>query len=161
MKAKTIVNTAGIITLLGAGIFATLSLGEPLPAGDYVVVRDGAVTEKRINYTPPPDMSGIKHINGVSVLRPYVRVQPSFDTETETLDGPVRVITDTEVTDTWTKRNLTAEEITAKNDFIASNINKATIEALCHLKNEVREKVESLSAWTLAQCVTAFRNLLP
>lgn len=150
----------GIIGLAVAGGLTLSLFGEPGEAADYAVVREGEVIELRFNYSPPPP-DKIDKENGVLVVRPYVRVKPAYDPATEVLEGPTRTITDTEVTDTWTVRPKTAQEI---DDYKTSQVNgmgQAIIAALCHLKNEVRTKVDGVAAWSKAQCLAAFKTLLP
>lgn len=141
---KDIIGAVGIIAL-GA---ATLSLlDEPGTAADYVIVRDGVVKEIRRNYTPP--IAGkIKHINGISVLRPYVHIKPDFDRKTQVREGPKRVIADTEVTDTWTVRDKTTLELSDDKDAQVEAIDSNLLgDILFDLAQEAINPTPARSEW--------------
>lgn len=86
---------------------------------------------------------------------------PDYDPATEIVEGPVYVVTEKGVVESYTVRDKTAQEISDEKDAVLNAMNIATFRALCHLKNEIRTKVESLQAWSQAQCLSAFKSLLP
>ena len=84
--------------------------------------------------------------------------RPAYDPMTETVDGPTYAVGASAVTEVWTKRNLTAQEIAAVKDAIVGSLdgNQALlIKVLWTLHNRVRV-LEGLSEHTRAQ----FRNAL-
>ena len=153
---NTIYGWLAVLVFIAGMLFATMTF-----AADYAIVIGGQVKEIRRNYTPPSDPDAIKTINGVPVLRQYIEIRPPFDEEIEVREGPTRVITDTTVTDTWTVRAKTPLELDGENTKRIDNIDIAVFRSLCHLKNEIRTRVQSLPAWSNEQCKSAFKGLLP
>jgi hypothetical protein len=94
----------------------------------YAVVRNGQFIEKR-RYAEDLDPSQIKHENGVPQLRPMTVIKPDFDRKTQVQEGPTIEITDTLVTETWTVRSKTAQEIEADTvlDFNRTNAQRRSI----------------------------------
>lgn len=140
--------------------FTFLLLTLPAPAADCFLVDNTNAIRERINNidacpSAPQGKVGWRWL-------PYSVVKPSFvDPETEVLSGPVRSIGASAVTDTWTKTAMTAAQLDAVKSSKIDGMDVAIFLALCHLKNEVRTKVDNLAAWTTAQCKTAFKALLP
>lgn len=89
----------------------------------FAVVRGGVFIETRFYAEkPPPDK--IKHENGVPQLRDYAEVRPTVDPLTEVMDPtPSYEITDDLVTATFTKRDLTAQEIDESKAAAVNGIN--------------------------------------
>lgn len=79
----------------------------------YAEIIDGAeARRKRFELEAPFDTTDLKKgTDGLPLLRPVVEVKPPYDPSLEAIEGPVSVITDTEVTDTWTIRTLTQQEL--------------------------------------------------
>jgi hypothetical protein len=128
---------------------------------EYAVIKGGQFVERR-NYPQAIAADKIRHTNGVPDLRPYTEVRPAFDATAETLDGPVYTITNTLVTATWTKRNLTAQELSDKKDEAVASLNGGfgpLTKALLSLHNRVRV-LEGLPTHTMAQFKTGLKALL-
>lgn len=127
---------------------------------DYAVVRGGVFIEPR-TYPQAIPADKIKHENGVPQLRPYTEVKPSFNAETETLDGPAYTIANDLVTATWTKRSLTAQEISDRKDarIDAMNGMSAFLKVMLNIHNRVRT-LEGQSTHTMAQFKAAIKALL-
>ena len=115
----------------------------------FAVIRNNAFVETRV-YAVKPAADKIKHENGVPQLRDYTEVKPSFDPSTEILEGPTYDITDELVTATWTKRNLTAQEIASVKDAAVEAMNgaldKPLLKILLVVVNDIRATRAKLNA---------------
>lgn len=105
----------------------------------------------------PPDLPS----KGWRWLPIVVAPLPDYDPATEVLLPPVTTVGTTQITVTQAKRSKTAQEIDDEKTAKITGMDIAVFKALCHLKNEIRTKVQGLSAWTDAQCLAAFKGLLP
>ena len=104
----------------------------------YALIKNGVIQEFR-DYSSKP--SDIAHKNVVWKEAPIV-VQPSFNHLTEIVEGPTYDIQPTEVIEQWTKRNLTAQEISDRKDSSVNTIqvgDAVLLNALTLLENEIRE----------------------
>lgn len=88
---------------------------------------------------------------------------PSFDPTLELVEGPAYTVGASEVTEAWTKRNLTAQEIGERKDAVIAALNGGgfapILKALLNLHNRVRV-LEGQAQHTLAQFKTALKTLL-
>ena len=159
MTPRQIASGVATAGMLFAGTTALFLLGEDANAVRCAVVKGGNFTGKfyLAENECPPDPLGKP---GITFLpSPKVAI-PSYNNETQVIEGPSYTVGRDEVTESWSVRNKTAEEIDTSKDLVLEGINKAVFLALCHLKNEVRTKVDSLAEWSEAQCLAAFKNLL-
>ncbi len=89
--------------------------------------------------------------------------QPSFDLATETIDGPTYTVGETAVTEVWTKRSLTAEEISDRKDNAVGGLNGSLYPALAKVllnhENRIRD-LEAKSAVTMVQFKAGIKALL-
>lgn len=152
-----------VALLLVAGL---LLFAEPADADTCAKVVGGKIVTIEGGKSLDACLGSEKDKDGNPIWRPYVKMdRPTFDPVTQHAPIQSTVIGSDQVTLTWstpaakTQAEMDAEAA-AQKDSIAEGINKAVFEALCHLKNEVRTKVESLPAWSKSQCLTAFRALL-
>jgi len=90
---------------------------------------------------------------------PYVVVNADYDSSTQERTGPVRVISDTEVTDTFTIRNYTADELAASAEAnkvaYVDSIDRLQFLVMFDMENRVRV-LEGKSPVTAAN----YRNAL-
>ena len=76
---------------------------------DIKEVVDG---NKRFRSGNPPTLNPAKDLHWL----PFTKVQPTYDSKTQVRTGPVEEVTAKEVTQTWTVRDKTAQEIDADVD---------------------------------------------
>lgn len=115
---------------------------------EYAVVLNGQFVERRF-YPNAVPANQIKHVNGVPQLRPYTLVKPSFDSLTEKLTGPEYTITDSLVTETWTKVSQTAQEISDRKDATINVFNGGyapLLKALLSIVNDIRANRAKINA---------------
>lgn len=103
---------------------------------------------------------------GVKFLPVPPVAPPAYDPATETVVGPTYIVNALEVTETWTKRALTAPELAAVKDLKMSAIDIATFLALLNHENRMRlleNQVFATSKVPLTQVtgLAAFRTLIP
>lgn len=88
---------------------------------------------------------------------------PTFDPTAETVDGPTYTVGASSVTEVWTKRSLTSQEISDRNDTAVSFMNgggfSPTLKILFNINNRLRT-LEGQGALTLAQFKTAIKAAL-
>ena len=79
----------------------------------YILLRlsDGAIVEERGFVEMPPDVSR----KGIAWL-PLVVVDPPFDPDTQVRAGPLDTVGEDAVTRTWTVRDMTSEELAARQE---------------------------------------------
>jgi hypothetical protein len=72
--------------------------------------------DKQFRSGTPPQLKPAKDLKWL----PYSKVKPSYDAETQVREGPVELVTSTEVSHTWTVRAKTAQELDddADNDIL-------------------------------------------
>lgn len=147
----------GVIGAAVVGVAIFLSGGAE--AARCALIESGAL--KRLEFFEvacPPNPAGKPQF----VWKPSpVVTPPSFDPVTQVRTGPTYVVGANSVTESYEVRSKTAQELDDDKTAKVNEMNLAVFKALCHLKNEVRTKVDSMSAWTDAQCRNAFKNLLP
>lgn len=85
--------------------------------------------------------------------------QPAFDSATETVDGPTYTVGAKSVTEVWTKRSRTAQELGDRKDARISNIDNLQFQVSFDLENRVRA-LEGKAAITAAQYRTALKARL-
>lgn len=90
---------------------------------------------------------------------PFVEVKPNYDSATQVRVGPVRTITATEVTDTWTVRDKNTSETDAEKDEVIAAIDKLQFLIAFDIENRVRV-LESKSQITAAQYRAALKARL-
>lgn len=78
---------------------------------------------------------------------PLVVVKPSYDGQTEVLEGPTEVVTATEVTRTWTVRDKTSDEINVDKDLRIPQTESVQYKIMFDQENRVR-KLEGLDPTT-------------
>lgn len=84
---------------------------------------------------------------------------PSFDPETQVMEGPNHAVGPSQVTQSYTVRAKTAQEVDDGKTFTVNRINKAVIKVLCRLENHDRVS-DGKAALTETQCRNAFKGLL-
>lgn len=147
-----------LLAIIALWLMTSLATAPLARAGEYVLLDGQNTILQRGGFdTRPPDPVG----KGWRWF-PVFRTDPPYDAATQVKTGPVTTIGPSDVTMVWTVRAKTAQELDdAKGDKISA-IDMATFRALCHLKNETRRlSTPSLPAWTQAECLTAFKSLLP
>jgi hypothetical protein len=95
----------------------------------YAIIRDGKLVERR-KYKSPLRKEQIRHIDGIPQARPIQVIKPDFDPKTEVREGPAIEITDSLVTETWTVRKKTDDEIAAQETLRFERVNAQRAE-LC------------------------------
>lgn len=89
--------------------------------------------------------------------------QPSFDPVTETVDGPTYVVNANDVTEVWTRRPLTVQEISDRKDVSVSSLNGTVYAALAKVLLNHENRIRALEAKapiTMAQFKTGVKALL-
>lgn len=127
----------------------------------YALIHNDAFVEFRNFSTPPEDLpqKGIKFLPAPKVDR------PSFDSDTQVLEGPTFAINPTEYTMSWNVRAKTQAELDkeqADNDAAADALVVSTVEgvvgkAMFKIVNEIRI-LQSAPQLTPDQFKTWFRN---
>lgn len=84
---------------------------------------------------------------------------PAFDSATETVDGPTYTVGAKSVTEVWTKRSLTAQELGDRKDRQISSIDNLQFLVSFDLENRVRA-LEGKAAITAAQYRAALKARL-
>jgi len=148
-------------TLLGAtglGI-AALNIGaaEPIRCAWVDSTDDSIVNFQTFDAVCPPDRL---HKNIKWLPAPPVQRAP-HDPATEHSPVVSHTVTPTEVTESWNVTAKSAQEIDNDKTNAVNRIDVAIFESLCHLKNQIRTKVDGLTAWSKAQCRDAFKALMP
>ena len=104
----------------------------------YALLKDGAFTESRSYSSQPAD---IPH-KGVAWLPCPYGTAPSFDPATEKLSEPIYTVGQAEVTETWEKVALTAQEISNAKDHAVAGLNgvvhKPNLQILLTIVNDIR-----------------------
>lgn len=90
---------------------------------------------------------------------PFVEVKPNYDSATQVRTGPVRTITATEVTDTWTVRDKNTSETDAEKDEVIAAIDKLQFLIAFDIENRIRV-LESKGQITAAQYRAALKARL-
>ena len=85
---------------------------------------------------------------------------PSFDPNTETVEGPTYNIGATAVTETWTKRALTSQELSVLKDGKISSIDSLHFQIAFDIENRVRT-LEGKATITMVQYRSALKAKLP
>lgn len=148
-------------TILGGSIMASTLFfaSDDVTATRCGLLESGSFTGRFyfVDEDCPPDPAGKPQYS----FLPAPRIaQPAYDPETQVLEGPSYVVGATSVEESWSVRAKTAQELEAEKDALLEGINRAVFLSLCHLKNQIRTKVDGLSEWSEAQCLTAFKGLL-
>jgi hypothetical protein len=122
----------------------------------YALVRlaDEAVVDRRDFAEPPPDLSR----KGVRWL-PLVVTDPPFDAATEVRTGPAASVLPDRVTETWTVRAMTADELDARKDIAVDAFDALTLRIAFNHENRIRA-LEGKQAATVAQFRSALKALL-
>jgi hypothetical protein len=125
----------------------------------YALVVDGAVAELRA-FTNAPNPNPAKGLDWRSC--PPV-AQPDVTSLTQILEGPAYEVGETEVTESWSVRSKTAQEISDDKDTSLTALNgtlyNPLIKIIVNLHNRIRV-LEGLSTHTEAQVKAAIKNLL-
>lgn len=119
-------------------------------AAEYAAVQSGVILERRDFASAPPDMTR----KGFTWL-PVIRTDPDYDATTQVKTGPVTAINATDVTDVWTVRPKTTQELDADKAAAIAGITVAIIRALCNHENRLRDLQRFARADNNAQAVTA------
>jgi hypothetical protein len=85
--------------------------------------------------------------------------RPAYDPETQVIEGPVRTVGASEVTETYSVRAKTAAELDADKDAKISIMDRAQLRVLFNHENRIRA-LEGKQAITQAQFVAAVKALL-
>jgi hypothetical protein len=85
--------------------------------------------------------------------------RPSFDPATEVVEGPTYTVGASSVTEVWTKRSLTAQEISDRKDAKIGSIDALQFSVMFDMENRVRV-LESKPAVTAAQYRAALKARL-
>lgn len=143
------------IRLLLAVLF--LMVAADAQAGRCALIESGSIA-KFVTFPGdcPPDPSGKPSYRWLPA--PEV-TPPTFDTETQVREGPTHVIGATQVTQSYTVRSKTAQELDDDKTGTVNRINKAVIRVLCRLENHDRAS-DGKAALTEAQCFNAFKGFL-
>ena len=129
---------------------------------EYAILdKSGAIVERRwLRELTPGE---IKHWQGLPLARPIETTKPSFDPITQIMEGPVITILPYKVTEVFTVRAKTAQEIAAEQDAIKEGaLDKFDLVALkIAFNHENRIRVlEARPQVTAAQCRAALKALL-
>lgn len=89
---------------------------------------------------------------------PHV-AKPAFDPATETVEGPTYTVNASDVTEVWTKRALTAQEISDRKDGKISSIDALQFAVSFDMENRVRA-LEAKAPITAAQYRAALKARL-
>ena len=131
----------------------------PASAGRCALITSGVLTRLEVFSGPcPPNLANKPTLKW---LPAPIAAKPVFSPVTQIMTGPALVISVTGVTESYSVRLKTAQELDDDKTANVNGISVAVFRALCALKNEIRTKVDSLSAWSDAQCITAFKSLIP
>jgi hypothetical protein len=145
----------------------------------YARIVAGAVAELR-NFAAAPDPNPAKNLDWRSC--PVV-APPSYNGKTEVLEGPTYTVGASEVTEAWSVRAKTAQEISDDKDAAVNGLNnshyQALLKVLLELENDnrtIKTKINTLitdtgastaaftagqaSQITLTQLKNAIKNLL-
>lgn len=101
--------------------------------------------------------------NGFKWLPCPLVAQPSFEPTAEFVDGPTYTVNETDIAEIWTKRSLSAQEISDRKDTAVSAINgggySPILRALFNINNRLLA-LEGKQAITLAQFKAAIKALI-
>lgn len=103
----------------------------------------------------PPDLP----LKGLTWLPAPVVPVPSYDPETHVLEGPTYIIGPTEVTEQWTVREKTAQEIDDAKTARVNEYDRLGFEIAFDMENRVRV-LEGRASVTRAQYRTALKARL-
>lgn len=95
---------------------------------------------------------------------PPVAQPTPFDPATEVIEGPTYTVNANDVTEVWTKRNLTAQEISDRKDVAVNGINGTTYAPLQRLLFNMNNRIRALegqAALTAPQFKAFIKTLLP
>lgn len=85
--------------------------------------------------------------------------QPAFDSTSEAVEGPTYTVGAKSVTEVWTKRSLTAQELGDRKDRQISSIDNLQFQVSFDIENRVRA-LEGKAAITAAQYRAALKARL-
>jgi len=139
-------------------ILAAVLVSTQAQAGRCALLENGAIKEFRVfDGACPNNPAGKPQFKWLPA--PLAAV-PSYDSEAQVLSGPMHTIEPNQVTQSYSVRNKTAQELDADKVGRVNAIADAVIRALCNHENRIRT-VEVKPALSLAQCRDAFKALLP
>lgn len=121
----------------------------------YALVKSGSFVENRTYPTKPDD---IPH-KGIQWLPCDPVSPPSFDPDTELVSGPTYTVNGSVVTESYTKRALTVQELDALKDAKVSAIDKVQLKIAFNHENRIRA-LEGKAAITQQQFLAAIKTLL-
>jgi hypothetical protein len=84
---------------------------------------------------------------------------PTFDPNTESVDGPTYTVNASDVTEVWTKRSLNAGELSALKDNEITALDIVAMTILFNHENRIRT-LEAKAPITKAQFIAAVKALL-
>lgn len=120
----------------------------------YALVKDGAVVRFQNDIdTTAQTKPGFKWLACPQVA------PPTFDSAVELIDGPTYSVGASAVTEIWTKRNLTAQELRDRKDAKLSAIDMLQFQIAFDMENRVRV-LEGKAVVTAAQYRTALKARL-
>lgn len=125
----------------------------------YALVKESSFLGLREFDARPDDVAG----KGQKWLPCPPVSSPSYDALIETLEGPAYTINATDVTEAWSVRSLTAQEITDSKAAAISAINgsrQAILRALYNVDKRLRV-LEGGNAITFAQFKAGLPSVLP
>jgi len=112
----------------------------------YALVGPGDVIDRRVSNIDP----NVQTKPGWRWLPSPSTARPSFNAATEIVEGPAYTVNENDVTEVWTTRDLTAQEISDAKDAAVNTLNGATYPALqrvmVSLINENRELKAKINA---------------
>ena len=117
-----------------------------------LVVSGGLIVLRNFNGGCPPDPSGKPEFKWL--LAPITTI-PNYYPATQILTGPFYSVGETEVSESYTVTDKTAQQLDDDKTAAIDGIPQPILLALCYLNNAVGPDL------TEAQCKTLFKGLLP
>jgi hypothetical protein len=103
----------------------------------------------------PPSIEG----KGVKWLPAPQAEKPSYDADTQVLEGPTVTVGKDSVTESYTVRDKTADELDGEKDARLDKVDTFVLRTLCDHESRIRV-LEGKSAITLSQCRAAIKERL-
>lgn len=150
---------AGAVGLIGGAAFLVPSESEAT-FGRCGLLKHGNFTGRMVNAVSvgvcPKSPDGKPEYSFMPAPR---TPRPSYDPATEVLTGPTYTVGAQQITEVWTVRAKTAQELDDAKTATVESINRAVLKVLCRLENHDRVS-DGKGALTDAQCFNAFKGLL-
>ena len=127
---------AGIATAaFGSLVFLSGNIENPVRCA---LIDSGAVKEYRVyDGKCPPDPKGKPEYRFLPAPKAD---RPEYDPATQVREGPVATIGDDAVTESWTVRDKTPDELAAETADRVQSINSVVFRVLCRHENEIRSR---------------------